>query len=775
MNNYYQLYLQSVQRFAETVTMKFTDVASAVNQGVIAAGLSTTIEPTWPNGWKYYQNIAGLPHHTRTVVAGKTHIDWHEDPILVMSMLDPSKQVELTTCLDPQWIRGDAPIDAATVKAYAYGSRFYRELIQSYPDRVPQILGVVHRMADLLDDPTAVSDPYSLGFIARAVNAKDGTILHYQKDTIEAQEVTLMDDVQGWIYNYIFRWVNRAYTITDDLYCATYIAQLALNLIPCLLCLRLERCKTSEAHSFHVRSYLSSHNRMDEWLDILNEEQKGFFYRNINYLQRHAGKQDSFEWLIDNVMAKRGFPMYAYEMKLSESSQLDHKNNTIQQHLPEPVFTRLSLNEQPSNFDDGRYTFDQMQGLINPIAPLNEDLLYYHRDQVLDPLVLSGSAAVPTKVLQSVLRYFDEYSPYTRPWMALQHWGWIASQGKYNTTVAVDFPGQDSPVPLTAHQAYVLWLYFSLRGAGMVLEKIPNLYFEHVCRREVDWFKSISRNTDMKLLGEVTYRRIVNGFVPILTQGAVIQSVEDFTTTADKIHDYYKLLYSLYSRRETAAETTACQIACSQAWADYVISVPETGRDAASWVSGLGIDVSTYSASDFTSIANSLQFTFTGIDLSDSANIRRIQRGLIEIMKKLSSYSVMYISDAASQDIVVLEGTAPRISSAVAHSASESLTEPANIEVKLQGHARSRQEIPATDNNEFYYKYSRWKSVYWSDLDIRGLGGMLIRQGVRVFLPKPVTRERMEVPCTLSSGYLTGPQTSLTASQLNDLFKANLA
>ncbi len=740
MNNYYELFLQSAIRYAVTVGIKLTDVAKCVNRGVIADGLSATIDPIDHHTWKYYQNIVGVAHHSKTWSADPNSLSpvegvvWYEEPILVTSLIH-GREVEFTLCRDPYWVRGDVEdwgsdtvpakkylLDEVTRQAYQFGGRYYRELIQSHPTREAYINAVLNQQPNI--DQVGW---WRYDEIEAAIQAKEGQIVHHRADLIEPQEVSLRADLQEWIYKYVFRWVNRGYAITDDLYTATYLAQLTLNLIPALITLRLDRCRTAEAHSFHVRSYLASHCGMDQWLEVLTQEQQGFFYRNIQYLQRHAGKSDTFDWLIENVMQSRGFPVYAYQMQLSEAKMLPQKEGDPINYQPEPVFTRISLNEHPSNYDDGRYTFDEIHAKLNPQAELNEDYLYYHRDRVLNPLVTSSSGEVPTKVVESVYKYYDESAPYTRPWMALQHWGWLASQGVYLSTLTTTLPGREVMVQLTALEGYLLWLYCFLRGHGVLMTKIPPLFFEHVCRKEENWADSIRDRVNPKTLPEWVLERFKKGnreiVVPdLFGSDSQIGTVEGFSYLLNVVHSYYRDQYRVAAVQESAYAYCSSRLAAGQFWADYWIQLEGqdglvTGKDASQWLLSKGLEFDDYAEEDFRSLADWLQVTFTGLKLSDSADVRRVQKGLVEILKSLSSYSISFISDAASTDIALLHGACPRFSYTRTQLLGANSYEAPMVTSSVRAASAHLDLAPADYNSDYDYVQSHERNRIVIDLN----------------------------------------------------------
>jgi hypothetical protein len=274
-NNRYTLYLNKCIELISTIVIKFDDVADAMNNLVITKLGLDSIDYSDKSTWKYYQNIAGIYHLTDTKMKIKS-LDIDQEIDFTIENLKTNKNTKL---------------------AYTYDSRYYRELVSLYPDQELLIKGILY--------------PVDINV---AINSKDGTILNYPKDLIEDNEYSLINKLQKWIYNYLFRWVNKQFCLSDELYVATYIGQFYLHLVQALIAFRLENCKTNEAHSYHIQQYLASHGFLDSYLSVLTKEQALFFYRNIRYIERNAGKKDTFDWVTDKTMTLRNLPLYEITM-----------------------------------------------------------------------------------------------------------------------------------------------------------------------------------------------------------------------------------------------------------------------------------------------------------------------------------------------------------------------------------------------------------------------------------------------------------------------------
>lgn len=200
-NNHYTLYIEQVLQLAETIVIKSTDSAEALNRYVADYYGSFMVDTTNPKSWKYYMNISGQYHETDT-----------EMTVVSMDTLEPIVFSKETLALH-----------RATARAYAYGTRQYRELVSQYPNQEMLILGILYPV----DIDTAIA-------------ADNGQILGYPPGLVEENEYSFIVKLQAWINGYIGRWVNTQYGLSDELYPATWLGIMYLQLVPTILNIRLE-------------------------------------------------------------------------------------------------------------------------------------------------------------------------------------------------------------------------------------------------------------------------------------------------------------------------------------------------------------------------------------------------------------------------------------------------------------------------------------------------------------------------------------------------------
>ena len=244
-SNYYDLYIAANISLATSIIIKSDDTVSGLNEYVnyeATVNGTPAVDMSDPLSWKYYLNISGQYHHL--------------DKIITITSLDTQEVINFTI--------DNLAMHPATATAYAFGTNYHTNLVETYPFERLLIMGILYPVS-----------------INTAISAKDGTILGYPPNLVEPNEYSLISNLQKWINGYKIRWTNVQFSISDALYSATALGIMYLNILPALLTIRLEACKTNQAHSFHVRQYLASHNLLNQYIDNMTLSQTLFFYRNI--------------------------------------------------------------------------------------------------------------------------------------------------------------------------------------------------------------------------------------------------------------------------------------------------------------------------------------------------------------------------------------------------------------------------------------------------------------------------------------------------------------
>lgn len=524
---YYRIFVSQVMTLAKTMVVKSEVAAETINRELQSFGQVLSSDP---RTWKYYMNLAGLYHPT--------------DTVMTVTSMDTLEEIEFT--------RDNLQVYRATAKAYTFGSRYYRDLVARYPDQETLILGILN--------------PVDLD---KAIAAKDGDILYYDTALVESQESNLIPKLQRWIHAFMSRWTVPGYDITDEYYPAGQLGVLFANLPLEILNLRLEACRTEEAHTFHIREYLASHGGLDAFLPQMTTKQALFLYRNVNYLQRNAGKQSTFKTLIQNIITDRNLPLASYEMRHDETDQVE----TLR---PKIEMRRRPLNNHPGDGSTDRRTVDDVMSKQYPAARSNAERHYEVLDDVVNTMEHSRSNQLPTKVLESALLDTTDSVPFAREEVFLNHWLSLAASNRFQAIVNVPDPTTGVSIALTAKEAFVVFLYAFNKARGVTLDSIPRLYANRVRKAVLPTVAQMrtlvnpERISDTQLAGLLEHQPPMGVYVSLAAYREFCQAVQF-------AQNYQRGLYAMpeyhFDRAMMEAAASYCyhDIHCDLGWGNRTI------------------------------------------------------------------------------------------------------------------------------------------------------------------------------------------------------------
>lgn len=649
-NNYYQLYLASVIQLAQTIVIKSTESAEGLNKYVsdlADAGLASPVNTLDPTTWKYYLNLAGLYHET--------------DTMMTVTSMDTLEVINFTT--------QNLQIHRATAKGYAYGTRQYAELVSRYPNQESLILGILYPV----DLNTAIAAP-------------NGKILTYPPELVEANEYSLILKLQAFIDGFKERWVNPQYGISDLLYPATHHGIMYLMLIPEILNIRLEACKTNEAHSYHVRSYLASHKGLDQYLDQMTTKQALFFYRNIAYIERNTGQRATFDWLVEHIMTERTLPLAEYSMVHDITQQPSHLDPTIT-FLRSPK--NLGFNVDSAN----TITLDQMLAKEQPVA--RDNALYQpdYAPVILDQMQFSRSSQLKTKALESSMVDYSNSTPYTLPDILLNHWLWLSSNGLYSAFVSTTNPRTGERIPLSVKDAWVfMWYaYMGANGIDLSLKTIPQMYAKRVQRIPMATTADILSVVNPKYVDQSMALQALS-MQPVI--GPIV-STEAFYNLCTEITAAANMQRNLIATQEHHGRRGQVQGMVERIYSDNTVWVADPQQSYAAWFSERNLSVADFSQQDLGLLYLDLVKQATGLSLVNNKSLAALQAAMVRMLGQLSSYSIQFMSQINTSSIQKVDWPAVRVGDQNTSASADYYIPNNNVRVRHEKvHAQGVLELP---------------------------------------------------------------------------------
>lgn len=618
---YYAIYIKNVLQLAQTLTIQSSATATAMNTGIsqngalIARGI--TVNPNDNATWKYYMNLQGQYHPSDT-------------PMSVIS-LDTLQTIPFTV--------ENLQTNLATAKAYSFGSNYYNSLVAQFPTQENLIRGILNPISFQRDAQNQIIVP------------DDGTILWYDTNLVEDNETNLIPNLQNWLYRIFSRWDNPAYTVSDDLYAAAQLGMLFSMLPAEILNIRLANCKTRYVHSFHVREYLASNGGLDSYVDTLSTKQLLWLYRNIQYLKRNAGKQSTFQWLIDNIMTESGLPLAEWNMS-QDTSQMPGNL------LPTAQFSRNPLNFGYSITGDNIASVEDLFNLENGIAKDNS--VVETNDIANATIAMDNSRfnVLKTKVLESSVIDLTDASPYTLSDCLLYQWAYWSYIESYRAVINLIDPQTGVPFNMPVLDAFITYLYAYNMANGYTLVDVPWITACHVQR--------IPAPSQTELQGIVEPQYISTGnliqVLGNLPAPGIYISTASFYDTCLNIQNGIMAGRLLYTQEEDLNARAQMEIATQRCYCD--VNLPLFGTTPityVNWFKNKGYNWPDYTPEEWNNLATQLITEATGIDLLNIRNLKDLQASMLSLMSRLSSYSIQYIQSINNSVIKVVDWNATRI------------------------------------------------------------------------------------------------------------------
>lgn len=609
-NGYLMAYYEDTVTLAKTMVIKHEDIAALMNEGVLARNPGYVIDVNEPTTWKYYMNVAGRYHPTDTAMS-------------VMS-IDTLQEIDFTV--------ESLKIHTATAKAYRYGTRYYFALLTKYPTQEFLINGILNPCdADV------------------AVAAKNGEVLAYRKDLVESNEHTLIRDLEVWLELQIDRWYNTQFNMNNDIYGAVFFSLLQSKVLGKLLNLRLKRCHSYEAHSFHVRMFLASHGELDRYLPYLTLKQSLWLYRNVRYLERHPGLFQQFYKLIQHLLTERGIPLAEYSVKQQDSFSGYLPVTTAKSNPLNGIRNRLIDDRQPVS-----YLFSKESG----DAPGNDDFLKYKQGGEEARFTTSPSSDVGTKLLHSTMTDLTNAVPETYEEIAIRQWCKMSCAGQYPCYITFRDPKSSIDYTLSAKDAFIYMSLISLQHDGLTFDVLPN-YLNMRQRKH-------PKPSAEELLSVVGERKEALRYIAedlVATQPVIEPcfSVDAFHSLIETL--YYECFRQWFtiSAAEDLYDRGLVENMIHQLYEDELVNFDYGDTTVREWLAANNLPVYDYTREEAKLLIKSIFEAGSGIKIAENKMLKNVQRALIELLKELSSYTVQFIREINEDDLILIDWPAVRL------------------------------------------------------------------------------------------------------------------
>jgi len=619
-SNVYELYLKQNIQLVKTLVIRLDIVAKAMNRSVMEMTGQANINSTDRRTWKYYQNICGTYHFT--------------DSMMSVRSLDTGEIINFD--------KATLVAHPVTQQAYSFESYYYNELLTKYPNNELLIKGII--------------SPLDIEFV---VAQKDATILSYGKHLIEEHETELLADLQNWLYVFYERWVNEGYTYGNDLYVANIVAQLHAAALQKVINLRLRRCKTHQAHSFHVLEYLKSHGISDYAARLMSRKQQLTLYRNIKRYQRTSGQYATFLELVDVLLTEQAMPAYSHTASHDPLSIHYTNPNERDAISPDIRFQRTPINTPAKSKPIGSISLSEEAILMNASAPNNAQYHEKNLDTIEQQMAMSLDSDMNIKVIQATLDMSKTTLIRAPEVVVLNEWIFACASGAYRRPISYTPPGASVPLELSQQQAVALWIYFLYKGmeperqAGLEnyphMDTIPAIPCSRIFRQTAPTAEILSKLAPNQY---VTYVKPQEYLDMVVKLPSDILDYSSLRSYCDSVFSAQMKMRRKYSYEDDYMARAYAQLIVEEALT-YNPVVPliktaqtpngYTGQNYLEFLDRIGFKTFTYTANDFYQMAYDLFQLATGLNLEDITDPAAIQKAMLEVLKKLSSYSIQFV------------------------------------------------------------------------------------------------------------------------------------
>lgn len=654
-SNLYNLYISGIYEIAQTLLYKHDLTAQAVNKGVIEKGYSVNYSDR--STWKYYLNMAGLYHQSDKDIISTINVNG--SPYMQIKIASDTGAVDVDfteALLNP--LTGNTTI----ANEYQYGGYLYNELLTRYPDHEELILGILNPVPLSVSLPAEDGDIlYCGGYKRTLINDSLGVRVSFtklkieglnDKQLIEDNEISIINDIESFIKNYLTRWHNPDYPPHHNLYCAVMTGIIASHIPSVIFNARLKRIHSSETHSFLMREYFESKGRLDKYTANLPLKQRLYLYRNLRSLSHSAASQESFNAIVNHIATPLRVPLAGYTLR--------HNLTQVPENiLPEPVIRREVINFR--QVGTGREAVD-IHNLLRREIPIAKDNGYDIDNvelKIEEKVKISGNNRLPTKIVDSQMLDLSDSDVFPFARVIYDLWVYGVFTNTYTGVIYITNPATGDRISLTPKNALILAIFcYNKAYTGNDLVNIPNMTVSMIPRSSI---AQLFPNFPL-LPSSTTLNQSINSDYIDLSfcetmlgqpyEVPLMSSTDKFYREALKIHNEIKRRYVMCVKQLDAKARSRTEYGMSTLyWLNMPVVI--SNQTYVDWFAQTGISVLGLNPESYVNISTEIVRQISGNRPNNSQLIKGIQDSVIGLLKHFSSYTTQFISSINNASTIV--------------------------------------------------------------------------------------------------------------------------
>lgn len=595
-NKEFVLYMKENINLVKSMVIKSKATVDALNTFAESQGYA--IRYDLPETQPYYLNLAGIYHESNR-------------PMFITS---------LDTLTEIKFDREILLKHKNTLREYQKLGDYFDNLYEANPDQELLIRGILNPVP-----------------LAKSIPAIDGTILHYGKSYIEDNEYDLIPELQRYIYMYFDNWYNPGYALTDELFDAAFFGVLASALVTRLISIRLDKCGTSQVHSFHLWAKLGSNYYLDRYRDYIPRETAMWLYRNIDDIRSNLGKHYTFEKLLTNILTKNIIPASHLIMKNNESKLTDT-------YTPEPYIYKEHLNTRDTGIlSDNIISTSNLLNRMMPLAEHNPINIMHDIEETDFSSAYSKTSSNATKVFEAILGYGDNTNSPQLISDIISYLAYSIFTKVYNRSVIIK-NNKGELVKVTVEEAFITWIYIAHKLNWVEFSHVPVMYFKRLPRVPYGSFKDYRAASHPKWVNDIEIKTAML----LLEPDAVIYDSEEFSVRAMAYNRNKHLHFMMYATRQELNSYVRTREMIDMFYINGKYDCKYTGKTYVEFFEKIGLSVDTYDHSYLEILFLSLFEDLTGFDYNKIGSIADKQSKLVEVVKLLSSYTIQFVTQETS-------------------------------------------------------------------------------------------------------------------------------
>ena len=587
---------------ARTMIIKIEPLAKRYNKALERAGYSVSEDK---RTWRYYMNMNG---------------DYHETDVpMVIRSLDTDDEIVFN--------KENLRFHLATFREYSRGGYWFKRLIAQYPAQPTLIRGILQ--------PISYDE---------TIGAENYKILRYNQDLVLWNETQLIPKLQKFINAEVEQIFKNDYITTDDLFLPTMVRLMYADIIKAIHTIRVEDMYTRHSHDFYIWSHIDSYGDFSKYKNSLNRYQTMWLFRNIAWIKKNPGQMYTFDKLMENLLTVANIPLAKYDMVEGTETQ-------IEDLTPTPLYRRLHLNliesygREPAYIDTAALIQKQV-----PLAKDNFNFTSIYQEDAIQRGESSLHSELPTKALESSMRDYTNRHADTLMSVVYNEWIYLAGNGKFNGRVIVNDPKSGKQIRLPVTDAYHVWKYLVEYSNGNTPVEICPAYYQNVMKIRPPTIDQIIDIGGPEFVYPAYLAFDIRDiWFPVANFVAPDYLIQYSFEVYEAMWKHKKLYSQFYDLNKRARVKNATKTV-------YESGVVKVGNQTRydELLKAYNLDFSDYTAADCKSFAWDIFKRVTGWDTNIQPNMRVKQSDLIEIMTRLSSYTIHVIKEM-DDDVAVTE------------------------------------------------------------------------------------------------------------------------